>query len=134
MKILQHVFDDVLRHCMSAAPEEACGVLAGRPDGSLATVGQRLANVAEFPRERFELDEVQQVMVWHRLADQNKRVLVIYHSHPRHGAELSDTDVRYAAVDPSILHMVVSLRDDNAGLWRVSSGNVVEAVPWELTT
>lgn len=134
MKILQHVFDDVMRHCLSAAPEEACGVLAGRADGSLANTGRRLVNVSDFPRDRFELDEVQQVMVWHKLADQGRRVLAIYHSHPRHGAMLSDTDIRYAVADPSILHMVVSLRDHEAKLWRVTSENAVHAVYWELST
>lgn len=137
MKILQRVFDDVTRHCLVAAPDEAVGVLAGsphdRPPG-IVVKGMRLTNVSDFPRDRFELDEVQQVLAWQRLADEGRRVLVIYHSHVRHGVELSDTDIRYAAADPSILHLVVSLRDHGAALWRVTRENVVEPVSFEVVT
>jgi proteasome lid subunit RPN8/RPN11 len=140
----------MIEHLQQAAPHEGCGLLAGlrrspcpRDTDGDGTCGARscpdcgqplvvdtwtpMANHAEFPRLRFQMDEVEQVATWNALADSGRRPLVVVHSHPTGSAVPSPHDVRYA-VDPTLLHMVVALegREPVAWLWQIrTTGRMV---------
>lgn len=138
MIIDRTAYDAMIQHMQEAAPREGVGLLAGprdRPDppggqwqgpaGAIVDRWVPLANTAEFPRTRYEADPQALINAWTALEDDGRRPWVIVHSHVRTSAAPSETDIRYA-VDPSLLHMIVSLGgvEPVAVLWRLNPNTV----------
>lgn len=123
----------LIEHMQQAAPREGVGLLAGPlnrptppggqwqgPSGAIVDRWVPLENVSEFPGARFEVDPQALINAWENLDAEGRRPWVVVHSHVRTSAAPSPTDVRYA-VDPSMLHMIVSLAASRpvAALWRI---------------
>lgn len=134
-------------HLQQAVPSEGCGLLAGPVDGApcprdtdgdgdcgrplcpycgpkipgmVCDTWVPMANVAEFPRVRFEMDPTALVEAWQRLETAGRRPWIVCHSHVRDVAVPSAHDVRLAG-DPTLKHLVVSLAGvtPHAQLWTV---------------
>lgn len=132
MRIPLHQYRAVLGHCREQEERgvEACGILYGptsRQDG--ITHIQRMENVHEHPRYRWQFDPQAQVDTWVDLDERGMRPWVIYHSHLDTDPVMSDDDERYA-LDPTIAHLVVSLSAGTSRLWRVVDGEVREEYVW----
>lgn len=88
-----------------------------------------MANVAEFPRVRFEMDPEALVEAWQRLETAGRRPWIVCHSHVRDVAVPSVRDV-LLAVDGTLRHLVVSLAGPfpTASLWHLSPFSLDPAV------
>lgn len=150
MIIDRTAYDAMIEHMRQAAPREGVGLLAG-PQGvprgvdplvMVAMNGRNvhppygvvdrwvpLRNTAEFPRARYEADPQALINAWTALEDDGRRPWIIVHSHVRTSAAPSELDIRYA-VDPSLLHMIVSMHGMREGteptpvLWRLNPNTV----------
>lgn len=142
MIIDRAAYDAMVRHMQQAAPQEGCGLLAGlttcpRDTDGDGNCGRQncpncfgtertcdtwvpMANVAEFPRLRFEIDPGRLLAAWQTLDDQGRRPWIVCHSHPADTTAPSVHDVRLA-LDETLRHLVVSLRGTFpvADLWRL---------------
>lgn len=154
----------MLDHLQQAAPREGVGLLAGpapEPCGldtnGDGDCGRRscpycwpspadrrrcdrwvpLANVADYPRARYRVDDGHLLAAWNALHDDGRRPWIVVHSHTTTSAAPSAYDVEHAA-DPTLLHMIVSL----AGaapypvLWRLDpaaeAGQMVEKIRFQV--
>lgn len=117
MRLAAGVRERLLARARAGAPEEVCGLLAGRRDPDVVTDVRRVANVADAPRDRYELDPGEQVAAMRAVEARGDEVVGFYHSHPRGPAEPSATDERLAAW-PGYVYCVVSPSDDSVGAWR----------------
>jgi proteasome lid subunit RPN8/RPN11 len=127
-------WEAVVSHAREGAPEEVCGVVAGRREGDTACVTEtrRVANVAATPASRYELDPAAQVRAMDALADAGHDVLGFYHSHPRGPARPSGVDEARATWG-GYSYCIVSLagEEPTVGSWRWTGedgGFVAEAV------
>ena len=103
--------DEVIRHCASAYPKEACGILAGALAGSAGVVSQvyPMTNVEDSPIG-YSMDPNEQLRVERQMRQAGQRLLGIYHSHTASAAYPSPVDVRLA-ISPDISYVLVSLQD-----------------------
>lgn len=100
-------------HTARSAPEEACGLLVGRP--GIVARAVVAANAAADPQRRFAVDG-QTLFDAHRAARaEGLAVVGCYHSHPGGGA-------RPSAVDAAAAH-------DLGWLWLIDDGNAITG--WE---
>jgi [CysO sulfur-carrier protein]-S-L-cysteine hydrolase len=122
VKVPAHILDDIVAHCRSEAPDEACGLLAAdRWNPGLVVEHRRMGNVADNPAGEYEIDAAAQLAAWAELDAANRSVVALYHSHVFASAQLSGRDVAFAQ-DPRIAHLIVSLGgnlDFQVRLWRV---------------
>jgi proteasome lid subunit RPN8/RPN11 len=91
-------------------PVEVCGVLVGQQTatGDRVTDARRVANVADDPTARYELDPEATLAVVEDVTDAGADVVGFYHSHPNGPAEPSPVD-RELATWTGYVYLVVSL-------------------------
>ena len=100
--------DAIVATCIRALPNEGCGLLLGRPDG---TVTEVLAspNVADSAK-LYEVDSRVLLRAYRRSEEEGLSVIGVFHSHTHSAAYPSPTDVAQAP-DPTWHYVLVSLRD-----------------------
>lgn len=121
----------MVAHALRGFPLEACGLLAGDPDGTVrhfypcenAAASAKVYTVA--PRDHLRADRDAEANGW--------QVIGVMHSHTHTDAWPSPTDVAQAP-DPDWHYVIVSLRDDEPSLrsFRIVEGAISEepvAVP-----
>ena len=97
----------MVAHAREAAPEEACGILAGM--GDTVTKVYELENAAHSPVE-YRVDQKEQLRVFNEIWEAGLDDLAYYHSHPASLPYPSATDVRTVFVGRARL-VIVSLRN-----------------------
>lgn len=103
---------------------EACGYLLANRDARVVEA-LPMSNVADHPRFRYEMDPEEQLTALNAAEARGLSAVAVYHSHLINSAEMSPTDMRYAA--PGLLQVVYSLRDREACAWEVMmSGNGIQ--------
>lgn len=108
MTLLRRLYEDIVRHCEEAYPEEACGFLV-RDESRGSIVGViRIANVARAMREKhpeeftrdatdgYVMDPREQMEAERRVEAEGNGIAGVYHSHPDVGAYFSEEDTRRA--------------------------------------
>jgi len=100
-------YDEIVAHARADAPDECCGVLAGR-DGRAVRL-YRLTNVEHSPY-RYNVDPKELLRTYREIEEEGGDLLGIYHSHTATEAYPSPTDVRLAGW-PDALYLIVSLQD-----------------------
>ncbi|MEI6663048.1 MAG: M67 family metallopeptidase [Actinomycetes bacterium] len=105
MKISRELYDEVLVHALSEAPNECCGMIASQ-DGVAVKVFPAI-NVAASPL-RYELDPREQLKIELEIDDQGWDLGAIYHSHTRSAPFPSETD-RNLAFHPDSIYLIVGL-------------------------
>jgi proteasome lid subunit RPN8/RPN11 len=127
--VRQRVIDEVVAHARSEVPNECCGLLLGYDDEIDEAYPAR--NLRE-SATRFLIDPADHFAAIRHARASGRLVRGAYHSHPRGPAAPSDTDAARMN-DPSLLHMIVSLEDDEprVSVFRWSRGNfaAVDLVP-----
>jgi proteasome lid subunit RPN8/RPN11 len=103
--IEQHVADAMLAAARKAAPEEACGLLAGT-DGRVSATYD-LTNV-DASGEHYSMLPEEQFAAVKDMRAKGLRMLGIWHSHPATPARMSDEDLRLAYT-PEVVYVIVSL-------------------------
>jgi len=99
---------EIIAHCLSRYPKEACGLLAADASGALVQV-YPMTNTEDSPIG-YAMDPREQLRVEQQMRQQSQRAVGIYHSHTASAAYPSSVDVRLA-ISPEISYMLVSLQD-----------------------
>ena len=100
--------DAIVATCIRALPDEGCGLLLGRDDGTVVDVVAS-RNVAESAKV-YEIDSRVLLRTYRRADDEGLSVLGAFHSHTHSEAFPSPTDIAQAP-DPQWHYVLVSLRD-----------------------
>jgi proteasome lid subunit RPN8/RPN11 len=98
LQLPQSVYDRLREHGESAYPDECCGILLGRVDGSARVVARSIpvANGSVTPRNHYRIDPLSLIQADREARAAGHEVLGFYHSHPDHPAEPSATDLAEA--------------------------------------
>jgi proteasome lid subunit RPN8/RPN11 len=97
----------MIEQARSAAPIEACGILAG----TVQRV-QRLYRMTntDASGEHFTMEPAEQFRTAREIRAAGLEMLALYHSHPQTPARPSAEDIRLA-LTPDVVHVIVSLQD-----------------------
>ena len=116
LKLSKPFYEEMVAHCRSAYPKEACGILAGAVGGegdpsAREVVAQvyPMANVEDSPIG-YSMDPREQLMIEKTMRQRCQRMIGIYHSHTATDAYPSPVDVRLA-LSPDLSYVLVSLKD-----------------------
>ncbi len=117
--------DGIIKHSTIDAPNEACGILAGK-----AGKVERVYPMANTDRssETFFMDPKEQLKVMKEIRNLGLEMVGIYHSHPETDAYPSAHDVSLAYY-PEVSYVIISLKDkDNpvARSFRIIEGSIEE--------
>lgn len=117
-------WDRLVEHAWSDFPYEVCGLLGGRPDGTLCHYP---IDNADRSVTTYTMDAKQLLKAMREIEDEGWE-LAIYHSHTHTKAEPSATDVRLAAY-PDATYLIVTLQDrdqPDIRAFRIRDGHVTE--------
>ena len=122
--VAREVLDSLLAEAARAAPLECCGLLLGH--GERIEQVQPVANVADDPARRFEIDPAA-LLAAHKSARQGGPELIgYYHSHPEGHPLPSATDCEHASGDGRVWAIVAA---SEVTFWRDGEqGFVPEAI------
>ena len=124
--------DAIFTHAREVAPDEACGLIAGKDGVAARTI--RCRNVAEDRPRRYLIapDDLRRAVIAMDDAGETDaegnvgEPLAIYHSHVRSRAYPSATDIADAARWPHSFYVLVSLTEDpSIGAFRITDGEVI---------
>ncbi|MGC8471119.1 MAG: Mov34/MPN/PAD-1 family protein [Acidimicrobiales bacterium] len=116
----------MVAHCISGLPDEACGLLAGDASGGTVARLYPTRNAAASARV-YSVDS-RDLLHADRDAERNNAQLIgVFHSHTHTDAYPSPTDVEQAP-DPDWHYVVVSLRDTHPVVrsYRIAGGRIEE--------
>lgn len=128
MQIARELYDQLIAHARSEAPNECCGMVAST-EGRAVEI-HPAENTAASPL-RYEIDGKQQLEILDAIEDAGHDLGAIYHSHTRTAPEPSQTDINLAFY-PDSLYLIVGIAnaEPEVRAWRIVEGRVSEA---ELT-
>lgn len=107
--IPQALYADVIAHCRSRYPKEACGLLAAvELNGPIVQV-YPMRNVEDSPIG-YSLDPKEQLQVEKQMRQAGQRMAGIFHSHTASAAYPSSVDVSLA-LSSELSYVLVSLKD-----------------------
>lgn len=121
IEISKSVHDEVIRHCKSCYPQEACGFLAG--SASKIRVFIPIENT-DHSTVSYMMDPRQQMRAFDRMNREALELVGIVHSHVASPASPSQKDLSLAYY-PDVSYVIVSLADmDRPDLksFRISDG------------
>lgn len=123
MRISYAVARQIADHAAAAAPEEACGLLAGQ--AGRISLALPVKNIASAPASQFQLDPQEQLRALKAIDAKGFELQGIYHSHPNSAPIPSAEDIR-CATEESLLQLIVSLQGTKPQLklWRIADGAV----------
>ncbi len=125
LALAKQFLDEVVTHAREEAPNECCGIIAGK-DGRARKLFR--ARNAEASPYRYSVAPEDLFRIYRECEDQGWDFLAIYHSHTASEAYPSPTDVRLAFW-PEAYYLLVSLQDpDNPVVraFRILDGAVSE--------
>jgi [CysO sulfur-carrier protein]-S-L-cysteine hydrolase len=106
------LIDEMVAHAYDGLPNEACGLIVGRPDESRAVRFEPTRNAAESSRI-YTIDGLEQMKIERAAESEGLAVIGVMHSHTHTTAYPSPTDVAQAEwLDPAWHFLIVSLRDE----------------------
>jgi proteasome lid subunit RPN8/RPN11 len=126
MRMSLALLDEIVAHAREEAPNECCGMVAGR-DG-VATRVHRARNAFASPL-RYEIHPQDQYRIITEIEENGEELACIYHSHTRSDAYPSQTDVNLAANWPDPVYLICSLMDPEDPVtraFRIRDGDVEE--------
>jgi [CysO sulfur-carrier protein]-S-L-cysteine hydrolase len=126
MRIERDLYEKIVGHARSEAPNECCGMVASR-NGDAVEV-YPAANVEASPF-RFVIDAREQFEIHKEIEAAELDLGAIYHSHTRTEPRPSQTDINFSKAWPGVLWIIVGLAGDdpNVRTWRIDDGKVSEA-------
>jgi len=113
-------------HCLTGLPDEACGLLAGDPATGQVTVCYPTRNVAASARV-YTVDPKEHLRADRDAESNGLSIIGVFHSHTHTDAYPSPTDIAQAP-DPTWHYVLVSLRDTSPVVrsYRIVDGRVDE--------
>ena len=115
VRIAPGLIDEIVAHSREEAPNECCGLVAGR-EGA-ATRVFRARNEFESPL-RYNVHPQDLLRITNEIDEAGEELVAIYHSHTRSAAYPSQTDVNLAANWPDPVYVICSLEDPGAPVVR----------------
>lgn len=104
LRLRQIDWDRMRADVEELAPEEACGLVAGKRNLSCDVIS--ITNIHHSPA-RFWMDPEEQLQAFNHIDEQGWELLAIYHSHPYGPPAPSVTDIAEAAY-PGVIHLIWS--------------------------
>ncbi|MBU0462719.1 MAG: M67 family metallopeptidase [Proteobacteria bacterium] len=105
MKILNHIYEQILSHALNELPLECCGYLAGK--NNRVTKAYPVKNLDK-THDHFSFDVKEQFAAVVDMRNKGLNPVAVYHSHPETPARPSKEDIRLA-YDPDISYLIISL-------------------------
>lgn len=126
LRLPVRVYTELVGHCLGGLPDEACGLLAGDPESTEATVCYPTRNAAASART-YEVDSRDVLRATRDAESRGLELVGVFHSHTHTDPYPSPTDVAQAP-DPSWHYVLVSLRDESPTLrsFRIVDGKIDE--------
>ena len=127
MRIARGLLDQIVAHAVRDAPNECCGVIAGR-DGAASAV-HATENIVASPF-RFEIDGLALMGLIDRFEADGDELTAIYHSHTRSEPYPSQTDLNFAALWPGVEWLIVGVPKDgepSVRHYRIEGGRITQA-------
>ncbi len=125
MRIARELYDEIVAHARSEAPNECCGMVATRDRQAIKIY--RARNAAASPL-RYEIDGAEQYRIQMEIEDRGLDLGAIYHSHTRSAPWPSQTDINLAFY-PDALYVIVGLaaEEPDVRAFEIRDGQVAEA-------
>ncbi len=126
LRLPHDVYLQMVGHCLTGLPDEACGLLAGDPDGGLVATCYPTRNVAASAKV-YTVDPREHLQADRDAESRGHQIIGVFHSHTHTDAYPSPTDVAQAP-DPTWHYVLVSLRDTSPVVrsYRIVDGEVEE--------
>ena len=126
MRIPRELYEEMVEHARSEAPNECVGLLASRNGDAVKLY--RAANAAASPL-RFEIEGSEQIRYHREIEESGLELGAIYHSHTRTEPAPSQTDISFAAGWPGVLWVFIGLaaEEPEVRTWRIDGAQVTEA-------
>lgn len=124
--ISRELADQMVAHCTSCYPDEACGILAGT--GNRATKVYTMLNAEPSPVSYY-MDPGEQFRVMKELRQEGLTMVAIFHSHPQSPAYPSVKDVSLAFYQ-DVVYLIIGLTNHDAPeikAYTIADGAVREA-------
>ncbi|MCL4423259.1 MAG: M67 family metallopeptidase [Actinobacteria bacterium] len=120
------IYQQILSHCLSGLPEEACGLLGGQFATAEVFRCYPTRNVAASARV-YTVDPLEHLKADRDAQACGMEIIGVFHSHTHTEAYPSETDVNQAP-DPLWHYVLVSLRHPSPVLrsYRIIGGNIAE--------
>ena len=119
--VQRSVLTEIERAAVTAYPEEACGLLAGRRDDQgriVVTKFRASANVTTTDRrETFEVDPAVRFALMRALEGTGEDIIGHFHSHPDHPPEPSAQDLA-SAYEPELVWLITTVVKGHVGSTR----------------
>lgn len=112
IRIPRKFIDEMIEHSRHDAPNEACGILAGK-DGKVEKI-YRMKNADASPESYF-MDSREQLHVQKETRNAGLSILAIYHSHLSSPARPSARDIELAFY-ADVSYIIISLASPEGGL------------------
>jgi len=125
MLLEKHYSDEMIAHAIDEAPNECCGIIAGK-DGRAVKLFRAIN--AEASPYRYSVEPKDLLRIFRECEENDWSFLAIYHSHTASEAYPSPTDVRLAFW-PEAYYVLVSLADKDKPVvraFRILDGQVKE--------
>ncbi len=121
IEIPRPVYDDIIKHCKTCYPQEACGFLAG--EKSKVRVFIPIEN-SDHSTVSYMMDPRQQMRAFEKMNREKMELVGIVHSHVASPATPSQRDLSLAFY-PDVSYVIVSLADmhkPDLQSWRIAEG------------
>lgn len=138
LQIPKTIVDEMIAHAQAEAPNECCGLLAGKEGvvseiykiGNLTEEDPAVVDLKVPPDRRFRyvMDPKEQLRAFKEMRKNGTEILVIYHSHPHSPAYPSATDVRLAFYTDAH-YVIISLEKETPEVraYRIIDQKITEA-------
>jgi [CysO sulfur-carrier protein]-S-L-cysteine hydrolase len=125
MRIPRELYEQIVAHARSEAPNECCGMVASRDREAVKVY--RATNAAASPL-RYEIDGAEQYRIQLQIEDSGLDLGAIYHSHTRTEPYPSQTDINLAFY-PDALCLIVGLasKEPEVRAFAIRDGQVHDA-------
>jgi [CysO sulfur-carrier protein]-S-L-cysteine hydrolase len=120
------VYDQMVAHCLTGLPDEACGLLGGDLGSGEAVTCYPTRNLAASAK-LYTVDPKEHLKADRDAESAGYSIIGVFHSHTHTEAYPSPTDVAQAP-DPSWHYVLVSLRDTQPVVrsYRIVDGTIAE--------
>lgn len=143
MGLTQSELNEIFAHAEEAYPEEACGIVIGKPSDSDTNIVRRCANLANqyhqddpilYPRDAktaYKMDPKDLLRIQSEADVKGLDFILTYHSHPDHEAYFSESDQEQASPDgeplwPRLRYLVVSVKNGKASYFKIFRWDSIE--------
>jgi proteasome lid subunit RPN8/RPN11 len=126
LRLPSEVYLQMVGHCISGLPDEACGLLAGPPGSGEASTCYPTRNLAASAK-LYTVDPKEHLQADRDAERHGEEIIGVFHSHTHTDAYPSPTDVAQAP-DPGWHYVLVSLRDTQPVVrsYAIVAGRIVE--------